>query len=185
MLDLPEYRLGDLIYIWRAVQSLEDLVKKSLLDREGTVIREIQESLNDNNLHSRDVQTLILKRLLCSMHGAGSSLDDRSDAGYHEDTLTNSDRGADSFAVAVRRSRKRDRFMFFAKDILLYDGIEWGFFQFDSRIEVLDKRLEVVKVDVASSWKRTLEAQGANDELIWENPLRYALAMRWPSTIVL
>ena len=177
VLDLPEYRLGDLIYIWRAIQSLEDLVKKLLVDREGTVIREIQESLNQNNLHSRDVQTLILKRFLCPMPGAGSSLDDRSDAGYHEDTLTNSDRGADSFAVAVRRSRKRDRFIFFAKDIMLYDGIEWGFFQFDSRIEVFDERLEVVKVDVASSWKRTLEAQGANEELIWENPLRYALAI--------
>ena len=34
-----------------------------------------------------------------------------------------------------------------------------------------------MKVDVASSWKRTLEALGANDELIWENPLRYALAI--------
>lgn len=185
MLDLPEYRLGDLIYIWRAVQSLEDLVKKSLLDREGTIIREIQESLNENNLHFRDVQTLILKQLLCPMPGAWSSLDDRGNAGYHEDTLTNSDRGADSFAVAVRRSRKRNRFIFFANDILLYDGIEWGFFQFNSRTEVLNKRLEVVKLNVASSWKRTLKTQGANDELIWENPLRYALAIRWPSTIVL
>lgn len=155
LLFLPDYRLGDLIYIWKALRSLEALVSKS--DDEAFRMS-ILEKLNEFKLRHYDVRRTILSHFL----------------------HTSDDRSAQTslFSVAVRRSRKRDRVQFTTKDTMLYDGYEWGFFRNDLDIDVIFNNMETVKANVELSWKSTLKAQGEDyREEIWEKLLRYALAI--------
>ena len=165
-LNLPDYRLGDLIYIWKALKSLEDLVNKS---DDETFRVSILEKLNEFKLRHYDVRRTILCRFL---HGP-------PDDGPAQTSLVEESRSnASSFSIAVRRSRKRDRVQFTTKDTMLYDGYEWGFFRNDLDIEVLSHNMETVKANVELSWKNTLKAQGDDyREEIWEKLLRYALAI--------
>ena len=164
-LDLPDYRLGDLIYYWKALRSLEDLVSKS----DDEIFRmSIIEKLNEFKLRHHDVRRTILSHFL---HGPPH---DPAQTYLVEESRPN----ASSIAVVVRRSRKRDRVQFTTKDTMLYDGYEWGFFRNDLDIEVLSDNMETVKANVELSWKNTLKAQGDDyREQIWEKLLRYALAI--------
>ena len=165
-LFLPDYRLGDLIYIWKALKSLEALVSKS---DDETFRMSILEKLDEFKLRHYDVRRTILSHFL---HGPS---DDRP---AQTSSVEESRPNASSFSVAVRRSRKRDRVQFTTKDTMLYDGYEWGFFWNDLDIEVLSNNMETVKANVELSWKSTLKAQGEdNREEIWEKLLRYALAI--------
>ena len=166
LLSLPDYRLGDLIYIWKALKSLEALVGKS---DDETFRMSILEKLNEFKLRHYDVRRTILSHFL---HGPS---DDRpAQTSLVEESRPNTS----SFSVAVRRSRQRDRVQFTTKDTMLYDGYEWGFFWNDVDIEVFSNNMETVKVNVELSWKSTLEAQGEDyREEIWEKLLRYALAI--------
>ena len=165
-LYLPDYRLGDLIYIWKALKSLEDLVSKS--DNEAFRMS-ILEKLNEFKLRHYDVR----RTILC--HFLHEPPDDRP---AQTSSVEESRPNASSFSVAVRRSRKRDKVQFTTKDTMLYDGYEWGFFRNDLDIEVLSDNLETVKANVELSWKNTLKAQGDDyREEIWEKLLRYALAI--------
>ena len=164
--SLPDYRLGDLIYIWKALKSLEALVGKS---DDETFRTSILEKLKEFKLRHYDVRRTILSHFL---HGPS---DDRS---AQTSLVEESRPKASSFSVAVRRSRKRDRVQFTTKDTMLYDGYEWGFFWNDLDIEVLSNNMETVKANVELSWKSTLKAQGEDyHEEIWEKLLRYALAI--------
>ena len=165
-LYLPDYRLGDLIYTWKALKSLEDLVSKS--DDEAFCMG-VLEKLNEFKLRHYDVR----RTILC--HFLHVPPDDRP---AQTSSVEESRPNASSFSVAVRRSRKRDRVQFTTKDTVLYDGYEWGFFQNDLDIEVLSDNMETVKPNVEFSWKNTLKAQGDDyREEIWEKLLRYALAI--------
>lgn len=68
--------------------------------------------------------------------------------------------------LAVTRSPTKTRFMFHARDTALFYGIDWGFFsQQSSSFEV---------------WENTIEAQAhydENQEVGWDNSIRYALAI--------
>lgn len=175
-LDLPDYRLGDLIYIWKALKSLEELVCKS----DGkTFVSEIQGTLTEYKLHHYDVRKIILQRFLYQpLDTPSSHVIDKSGSRDNQKAVPESTLDASSFSVAVRRSRSRDRSQFTTKDTMLYDGHEWGFFENDLNIEVLSNKEEIVKVNVELAWKRTMESQGDDDHAeIWEKPLRYALAI--------
>ena len=165
-LFLPDYRLGDLIYIWKALKSLEALVSKS---DDETFRMSILEKLNEFKLRHYDVRRTILSHFL---HGPS---DDRSpQTSLVEESRSN----ASPFSVAVRRSRKRDRVQFTTKDSMLYDGYEWGFFRNDLDIDVFSNNMKTDKANVELSWKSTLKAQDEDyHEEIWEKLLRYALAI--------
>ena len=167
-LPLPDYRLGDLIYIWKALKSLEDLVGKS---DDESFRSNILEKLNEYKLRHQDVRRTVLHHFLYQP----------PDARPTQTSLVQERRpDASSFIIAVRRSRTRDRAQFTTKDTMLYDGYEWGFFRNDLDIEVLSKNKETVKANVELSWKNTLKAQGDDyREEIWEKLLRYALAIIW------
>ena len=165
-LSLPDYRLGDLIYIWKALKSLEALVSNS---DDETFRMSILEKLNEFKLRHYDVRRIILSHFLY-----GPSDDHPAQTSLAEESRPTTS----SFSVAVRRSRKRDRVRFTPKDTMLYDGHKWGFFRNDLDIEVFSNNMETVKANVELSWKSTLKAQGEDyREEVWENLLRYALAI--------
>ena len=175
-LDLPDYRLGDLIYIWKALKSLEELVCKS----DGkTFVSEIQGTLTEYKLHHYEVRKIILQRFLYQLFDTPSShVIDKNGSRDNQKAVPESTPDVSSFSVAVRRSRSRDRSQFTTKYTMFYDGHEWGFIKNDLNIELLSNKEEMVKVNVELAWKRTMESQGDDDHAeIWEKPLRYALAI--------
>ena len=185
-LDLPEYRLGDLIYIWKAIKSLEILIMKDGID--GDTAKELQSRLQKSQLRHHDVRMTILQRFMYHNPQAqsdqrihkttpGNHGQDQSNHDVHETTSSVSGQKADYFTIAVRRSRARDRLLFYAKDTLLHDGIKWGFFERDIRFHVLNSSGKLIETNVAGAWENTLRAQGADQMNIWENTLRFALAI--------
>ena len=165
-LHLPDYRLGDLIYIWKALKCLEDLVRKS--DDESFRSNTL-EKLNEYKLRHQDVRKTVLHHFLYQP----------PDVRPTQTSLVKESRpDTNSFFIAIRRSRNRDRVQFTTKDTMLYDGYEWGFFRNDLDVEVLRNNKEAVKANVELSWNNTLKAQGDdNNEEFWEKLLRYALAI--------
>lgn len=165
-LHLPDYRLGDLIYIWKAVKSLEDLVRKP---DDETFRLSVVEKLNEYKLRHHELRRIILHHFLHQPPDARPT---------QISVVEDSRPDANSFSIAVRRSRNRDRAQFTTKDTMLYDGYEWGFSRNDLDIEVLSNDKETVKANVELSWKNTVKAQGDDcREEIWEKLLRYALAI--------
>ena len=181
-LNLPEYRLGELIYIWKALQSVEHMVVKFATNQDFSTT--ILVRLGKLGLYHFDVRKLILTRFICL------NLDSRSNMQLSPPTMPitrgqssdakpkiETEGDAYAFVIAVRRSRVRDRTLFYAKDTLVYEGFGWGFFENDLKIEMPNPQNEIVKPEVSLAWKQTLRSQGIHQEAIWKKSLRYALAI--------
>ena len=177
-IHLPEYRLGDLVYTWKALKSLEAMSRQF---GDGKIdLLDIVRTLEKSKLRAHDVRETILQRFIYQPRDALP--DERSVANPHkqrdpEQVMVKTKPAPVSFAIAVRRSRDRDRRLFHAKDAMLHDGIEWNFFKNDISIEAYSAMNEPSPVDVQLSWQNTMEAQGIDNETIWRKPLRYALAI--------
>ena len=177
-INLPEYRLGDLIYIWKALKSLEAMSRQLKHEKDNPL--DIVRTLESRKLRAHDVRKTILQRFIYQPQDA--VLNKRSVANPHNQRDPEQDTAKTkpapiSFAIAVRRSRDRDRRLYYAKDAMLREGIEWNFFKNDISIEAYSAMNEPRPVDVQLSWKNTMEAQGIENETIWRKPLRYALAI--------
>ena len=169
-LRLPDYHLGDLIYIWKALKSLEDLVHSS---DDETFRLSVLAKLNVNKLQHHDIRKIVLHHFLYQPLDARPTHTSLVERMPWESKPDNS-----LFSIAVRRSRNRDRQQFTTKETMLYDGYEWGFFKNDLDIEVLGSNNETIKANVELSWMETVRAQGDdNPEEIWEKVLRYPLAI--------
>lgn len=166
-LGLPKYRLRELICIWKALKGLEEMMLCSS-DEEFTT--QISKKLKDSKLRHFDVRKIILQHFLCEDSQAGTPR--IADQGAPTDlgkTSEITEPFTGSFAIAVRRTRERDRLLLYAKDAMLHDGVEWGFFKNDVEVELLSTREQITKADVLMSWKNTIGAQGADREAIWES----------------
>ncbi len=121
-----------------------------------TPIGQLLDHLETLDLLHHDVRSLILQRFICAIPRRRA--DDAKDVKPQQDA---------TYAIAVSRSGsyEGDRFLFYAKDTLLYDGLQWGFFKNDSDIDIL------------SAWQETVKSQGTDQEAIWHTPLRYGLAI--------
>ena len=173
-LSLPEYRLTDLVYIWKALKCLEEMVRIS----DDKFKSETLNSLEESKLRHFYVRKVILQHFLCQEFEAGPSQTADQIALRGLESLSEKAESSNvSFAIAVGRTRERDRLLLYATDTILRDGFEWGFFEDDLEVELLTTKNELTKVNVQLSWKNTIRAQGADREAIWEKPLRYALAI--------
>lgn len=144
-LRLPKYRLRDLICIWKALKCLEVLLSNS---DEGFT-SEILKRLRELKLRHSDVRKVTLQHFLCQDLEAGAPhIADRSAPKALDNASESTEPTTGSFAIAVRRTRERDRLLFYAKDAMLHDGFEWGFFKNDIEIETLSMKRELEKVDV-------------------------------------
>lgn len=174
-LDLPDYRLGDLIYIWKALKCLEELI-----DASNTLkpFAELLTILSESDVKHSDVRKTILRQFIYQpSESHPPQVLHQRDPDNPERQTRNTDAPARAFAIAVRRSRERNRLMFTAKDTMLYDGFEWGFFEDDISVETLTVKNEIIRVGVQQSWRNTIQFQGGDHEAIWHKPLRYALAI--------
>ena len=177
-IHLPEYRLGDLIYTWKALKSLEAMSRQFKHEKDNPL--DTVRTLESLKLRAHNVREITLQRFIYQPQDA--LLKKRSVANFYnqrdpEQDMVKTKPAPVSFAIAVRRSRERDRRLFYAKDAMLHDGIEWNFFKNDISIEAYSATNEPRQVDVQLSWKKTMEAQGIDNETIWRKPLRYALAI--------
>lgn len=178
-IHLPEYRLGDLIYTWKALKSLEAMTSQFQNEKDDSP--DTLQRLKDMKLRAYEVREVILQRFIYQPQGALSVNDKSVISQFNQRDLergTAKDRSAFFyFGIAVRRSRETDRRLFYAKDAMLHDGVEWGFFENDIDIKAYGATNEPVKVDIQLAWKNTLQAQGIDHEIIWKKPLRYAMAI--------
>ena len=174
-LDLPEYRLADSVFIWKALKCLEQMLRASNDDPKAS---NILERLKELGLGHADIKKIILQRFLYEEPISPpikpvDTKDSRLPEGHVEDADTNTS----PFSFAVRRSRDKDRRLFYAKDTMLYDGIIWGFYQHNHDVETVTAENKATKANVPLAWQNTLQAQKADREETWEKPLRYALAI--------
>jgi hypothetical protein len=134
---------------------LQELASQANKELDGS-IKPLLDHLKTLDLLHHDVRKLILQRFICAIPRRRAN--DVKDVKPKQDV---------TYAVAVSRSgsREADRFLFYAKDTLLYDGLQWGFFKNDSDI------------DIQSAWRETVRSQGTDKEAIWKTPLRYGLAI--------
>lgn len=178
-IHLPEYRLGDLIYTWKALKSLEGMTRQFQNEKDDSP--DTLQRLKDMKLRAHEVREVILERFVYQPQGSLSTNDKTVISRFNQrdpERGTAKDRSASSsFAIAVRRSRERDRQLFYAKDAMLHDGVEWGFFENDINIKAYGATHEPVKVDIQLVWKNTMQSQGIDHEIIWKKPLRYAMAI--------
>ena len=177
-MNLPEYRLGDLVYTWKALKSLEAMSRQFKHEKDDSL--DTVGTLEKYKLRAHHVRETTLRRFIYEPQDA--SWNERSVANSYnqqdpEQDIAKTKPAPVSFAIAVRRSRERDRRLFYAKDAMLHDGIEWGFFKNDISIEAYSATNEPRQVDVQLSWQNTMESQGIDHETIWRKPLRYVLAI--------
>lgn len=180
-LHFPDYRLGDLIYTWKALKSLETMsCQFECKDDEDNSPYAIKK-LEYLKLRAHHVRQIILQRFAYQPQDSrfikSNSPAERSNQRDPEQAVPKNGSPPSSFAIAVRRSRERDRLLFYAKDAMLHDGIEWGFFANDIKIEAYSAKNDPTEVNVQLLWQNTMQAQGIDHETTWRKPLRYALAI--------
>lgn len=158
--DIAKYRLSDHVWIWKALQSVEQLIRK---------VEEINPPLPDSNKEN----ILELKNHLpnTKRRGDGASpwlkftSDELRKQILRKFTLEND---ILKRMLSTTRSARETRYLFHSRDTVLYYGMEWGFFQDDAQ-------------QVSELWELLVQSQidhdEGNDEVQWDNPLRYALAL--------
>lgn len=118
--------------------------------------------LENLKLRAQDVRQTILQRFAYQSRDARSiksnSAAERSNQQHLEQAVAKNGSARASFAIAVRRSRERDRLIFYAKAAMLHDGIEWGFFTNDIKMEAYSAQNDPTEVNVQLSWQNTMQA---------------------------
>lgn len=180
-LYFPDYRLGDLIYTWKALKSLEIMSCQFKSKDDEDISPDVTTRLKDLKLRAHDVRRTIIQRFAYEPQNSRSAMSksvvERSDQRHPEQAVSKKESAPTSFAIAVRRSRERDRLLFYVKDAMLHDGIQWAFFTSDIKIEAYSAKNEPTEVNVQCSWQNTMRAQGIDHETTWKKPIRYALAI--------
>ncbi|MCJ1429422.1 hypothetical protein MMC29_007336, partial [Sticta canariensis] len=159
--DIATYRLSDHVWIWRALQSVEQLI---------TNVEAMNRSSSQASLDKLLRLRLYLYNKRDRGDGAGLRLEFTAEELRKQilRRFTIENDISKKRMLCVTRSARETRFLFHSRDTVLYYGIEWGFFRDDSQ-------------PVSELWKLLAQSQPlhdeGNDEAQWNNPLRYALAI--------
>lgn len=158
--NIATYRLSDHVWIWKALQSIEDLITK------------VEE--DDPSPHSSLQKILELRTSLPDgkKRGDGNELKLEFTAGELRKQIlrrfTIENDISKKRMLGITRSARETRYLFHSRDTVLYYGIKWDFFRDDVQ-------------SVSELWDLLVKSQPlhdeGNDELRWDNPLRYALAV--------
>ena len=159
--DIATYRLSDHVWIWRALQSVEQLITNV-------------EAMNRSSPQASLDKLLGLRSYLHNKRDRGDGAGQRLEFTAEElrkqilRRFTIENDISKKRMLCVTRSARETRFLFHSRDTVLYYGIQWGFFRDDSQ-------------PVSELWKLLAQSQPlhdeGNDEVQWNNPLRYALAI--------
>ncbi|EAW07051.1 uncharacterized protein ACLA_087570 [Aspergillus clavatus NRRL 1] len=156
--EIPFYRLSDHVWIWRALQEIEDLIEK---------VEKAQKMMPNLTLTTfLRVKEHLPSKGTRRLH-TGATLNCTAEE-IRKQTLRRFTLDNDILRermLSVTRSARETRFLLHSRDTILYYGLEWGFFKGEEEM-----------------WQQLIEAQTrhdelANDETQWDNPLRYGLAM--------
>lgn len=159
--DIATYRLSDHVWIWRALQSVEQLI---------TNVEAMNRSSPQASLDKLLGLRIYLHNKRDRGDGAGLRLEFTAEELRKQilRRFTIENDISKKRMLCVTRSARETRFLFHSRDTVLYYGIEWGFFRDDSQ-------------PVSELWKLLAQSQPlhdeGNDEVQWTNPLRYALAI--------
>ncbi|KAL2803431.1 hypothetical protein BJX63DRAFT_68277 [Aspergillus granulosus] len=178
--DIPIYRLSDHTWIWKALQDIQDLIKRVQEEKRTSqgktgISQEDRMTLGANQPLSigaldgflRDVGPLfpsLRMRGSLSIHALDFTVDDMRKQNLRRFTLEND--VLKKRMLSVTRSARETRFLFHSRDTVLYYGKTWGFVKQDQ----LDLFEQLVKAQIQHNEEGT-------DEARWDNPLRYALAL--------
>ena len=145
---------------------------------DGANARIVLKRLEELRLGHDHIKELILLRFLYEDPISPSTKSvDPKESDLEERHIDHAEANTSSFSIAVRRSRDKDRRLFYAKDTMLYDGIVWGFFQHNQDLETVTTENKEIKANVQLAWQNTLQAQKVDREETWDKPLRYAMAI--------
>ncbi|KAH7309738.1 hypothetical protein B0I35DRAFT_85741 [Stachybotrys elegans] len=170
--DVNIFRLDDHVWIWRALKgisqiplepflekikgaSLQDTEGDSVQDTEGTSLHKIEEA----SLQKVEEAKQLMRRF---------AYRDVQRQVLRRFTTQNDVSG--KRMLAVTRSCRETRFLLHARDTVLFYAREWGIFLGDNSADTSSNDL----------WASTVKAQhyhDENDEVHWDNALRYALAI--------
>ncbi|KAL3459114.1 hypothetical protein BJX64DRAFT_301544 [Aspergillus heterothallicus] len=177
--DIPIYRLSDHAWIWKALQDVQDLIKRvqeanrtiqtksgvSQTRRMTPWASQLATGTLDDFL--RDVGPLfpsLRMRGSLSKHALNFTVEDMRKQNLRRFTLEND--VLKKRMLSVTRSARETRFLFHSRDTVLYYGQSWGFLKRDQ----VDLFEQLVKAQIQHDEEGT-------DEARWDNPLRYALAL--------
>ena len=159
--DIATYRLSDHVWIWKALQSIEQLIS------------DVQ-AAHHSSPHASMESILELRNCLSSRKTRGNKAEFKLEFTADElrkqilrrFTLEND--VSKKRMLSVTRSAQATRYLFHSRDTVLYYGLEWGFFKDETQ-------------STSELWQLLVESQAVHDEgnneLQWDNPLRYALAV--------
>lgn len=157
--EIPEYRLSDHVWIWRALKSIEALIQRVKMTQDKMPHEILKEFLQTTSSH--------LPRRGVRKPSSDLTLDFTADElrrqNLRQFTLDND--VLKRRMLSVTRTARETRFLLHSRDTVLYYGLEWGFFAGEETV-----------------WKQLINAQihhdeAGNDEAQWDNPLRYGLAL--------
>ncbi|KAJ6031988.1 hypothetical protein N7540_002720 [Penicillium herquei] len=163
--DIPSYRLGDHIWIWKALKGVEDLMNEmGPQSANGSIYSDERQQF----LKLKDrISTLKAERL------RGHADEDEETIFFNAEDLrkenlkrfTIKNEIFNRRMLSVTRSASETRFLFHSRDTVLCYGMGWNFFK--SHDEPLRELMNV----------QTKHDDILCEESYWKNPLRYGLAL--------
>ncbi|KAL4908417.1 hypothetical protein BDW74DRAFT_188455 [Aspergillus multicolor] len=177
--DIPVYRLSDHAWIWKALHDIEELVRR--VQEEKEKIQQDTETLQQHmSLRaSESPSTGILDKFLRAVAALFPTLGRRRPLSAQALNFTVEDMRKQNIRrftlendvlkkrmLSVTRTARETRFLFHSRDTVLYYGRTWGFITKDQS----DLFEQLVKAQIQH------DEEGI-DEALWDNPLRYALAL--------
>ncbi|KAJ5613964.1 hypothetical protein N7528_007618 [Penicillium herquei] len=163
--DIPSYRLGDHIWIWKALKGIEDILNEMSSKSSNGFIHP-DERQEFYKLKDR-ISTLKAERL------RGHADEDEETIFFNSEDLRRENLKRftiknDIFnkrMLSVTRSASETRFLLHSRDTVLCYGMGWDFFK--SHDEPLRELMNI----------QTKHDDSLSEESYWKNPLRYGLAL--------
>lgn len=161
--EIPTFRLSDQIMIWKALESIEDMIQTVQETQRITPHERLKEFLETMDSH---LPLLSVRNSTCYpiLDFTAEDLRRQNLRRFTlKFTVDKSERKPRS--LSVTRTARETRFLFHSRDTILYYGFEWGFFAGELGV-----------------WNQLVSSQIQHDDPIsdqarWHNPLRYGLAL--------
>ncbi|OJK04253.1 hypothetical protein ASPACDRAFT_112700 [Aspergillus aculeatus ATCC 16872] len=172
--DVPYYRLGDHVWIWKALKGIEEVLNWIESRNHDPSAGYIESAvLHDfSKLRERMFTLMAEKR---GRRQATPAEEREQNIYFNSEDLrkenikrfTVRNEVFNKRMLSVTRSASETRFLLHFRDTVLYYGALWGFFE--GQEDLIKALLEI----------QTRHDDSLCDEMEWTNPLRYGLALLW------
>ncbi|PYH84397.1 hypothetical protein BO82DRAFT_304496 [Aspergillus uvarum CBS 121591] len=173
--DVPFYRLGDHLWIWKALKGLEEVLDLVEFQRDK-LAADIDSAVCDDFLKLRQHMHDLMaekreRRQPMTAEKRESHIYFNSEDVRKENIkrFTVRNEVFNKRMLSVTRSANETRFLLHSRDTVLYYGGLWGFF--GGQEDLIHEMLNI----------QAGHDDSLCDEVEWSNPLRYGLALLWSS----